>query len=524
LGVPRSRLTLFLISVITFGVLTFLWLPVARLYATSEALNPQKIGFAFFSPLSRALLFNTLTLCFGTAALSVLFGVPVAVAAARGPRLLRAPILLLCALPIALPPTLMASAYLEYSHLPPAKSVATLAADHAFSINANFIAAPVLALCFFPLAAFATWAALQNFPRDWEDAARLFGSPAFCWTRVLLPLLSPAVLGAAGLTAALAMWEMGAPDLLDAKTYSVQIYRAFSAGESSSVAALSALPMFLLGALFFTPAWRALRFYDRWKIEHGGAASTRPTAARFATLVAIPVLCFSPLAPLLVFVDQAQPRHVFLDVWSANRNEVWNTLAAPLIASLLITIIALLLVLLWREYSSRMQHLVLSLTLAPLLFAPILLAVALLEFYDRPAFDAVYDARYGLLLVGFGARFLPLGVLWLYEAARRVPGVFEEAAQNLGAAKFHIARDIFLPLLAPAALALAALLFALCAGELSISVLLNAPGGQTLPVPIFNQMHIGATDSVAALSLTLVAISGGVLLSLLALWAKLQRR
>jgi iron(III) transport system permease protein len=522
--VPRSRLPLFLITVVTIGVLAFLWLPITRLYANSEVLNPQRISAAFFSPLSRTLLFNTLSLCFGAAALAILLGVPVAVAAARGPHKFRAAILTLCALPIALPPTLMASAYLAYSRTPPATSLAALAADHALSINANFIAIPVLALCFFPLVSFAVWAALQHFPRDWEDAAQLYGTPFSSVTRVLLPLLAPAITGAAGLVAALAMWEMGAPDLLDARTYSVQIYRAFSAGESSSSAALAALPMFFLGSFFFTPAWSALRYYDRWRIEPCGAESAARTAAIPVTLVALLVLCLSPLAPLLVFWNQALPRRVFFEVWNANRHEVGNTLAAPLIAAFLITLCALALVLCWRQYSERIQRLVLTLALAPLLFAPILLAIALLEFYNHPLFDAVYEACYGLLLIGFGARFLPLGVLWIYQATRRVPGVLEEAAQNLGATKFDIAKTVFLPLLAPSALGLGALLFALCAGELSISVLLNAPGGQTLPVPIFNQMHIGATESVAALSLTLVGLSAGLFLPLLALWKKLSQR
>jgi hypothetical protein len=48
--------------------------------------------------------------------------------------------------------------------------------------------------------------------------------------------------------------------------------------------------------------------------------------------------------------------------------------------------------------------------------------------------------------------------------------------------------------------------------RLSTSVLINQPGGQTLPVPIFNQMHIGSTAEVAALSLTLFALCGGALL------------
>jgi ABC-type Fe3+ transport system permease subunit len=53
-----------------------------------------------------------------------------------------------------------------------------------------------------------------------------------------------------------------------------------------------------------------------------------------------------------------------------------------------------------------------------------------------------------------------------------------------------------------------AVVAALCAGELTTSVLVNAPGGQTVTLPIFNQMHIGATAEVAALSLLLCFLTG----------------
>lgn len=521
---PRPRLTLLATSLVTLGVLAFLWLPVLRLYATGEVLSLARLKHAFLSPLSQSLLVNTLLLCALSALLAILFGVLVAIAAARGPRPPRPIILLLCALPIVLPPTLMASAYLEYSRTPPARSVASLAADNAIAINAVFVAAPVLAFCFFPVIAFAVWTALRSMPRDWEEAGFLFGDPLSAWKGVLLPLLAPAIFGGAAIVAALAMWEMGAPDLLDARSYSVQIYRAFSAGGSASDAALSALPMFLLGALFFIPAWHALKFYDRWKMQPGEVSSTPGRASLVATLAATLVLFVSPLAALLVFVRQAKSWQIFSELWDANRTEIWNTFAAPAMAAGLIAVLALLLVLLWRGYSPRMQRVVLALALAPLLFAPILLAVSLLEFYNRPAFDSLYESRYGLLVAGLFTRFLPLGVLCIYEAVRRVPSTLEEAAQNLGASKRQVSITIFLPLVAPAMLALLAVLFALCAGELSLSVLLNAPGGQILPVPIFNQMHIGATQSVAALSLILVAMSGGELLALLALSRKLQRR
>jgi iron(III) transport system permease protein len=115
-------------------------------------------------------------------------------------------------------------------------------------------------------------------------------------------------------------------------------------------------------------------------------------------------------------------------------------------------------------------------------------------------------------VLGYTARFAPLAILILFEAVRRIDSSQIEAAQNLGANAWHIGRTITLPLLAPAALATYALLWALSGGELSTSVLINQPGGQTLPVPIFNQMHIGSTAEVAALSLTLFALCGGALL------------
>jgi len=61
-----------------------------------------------------------------------------------------------------------------------------------------------------------------------------------------------------------------------------------------------------------------------------------------------------------------------------------------------------------------------------------------------------------------------------------------------------------------------ALVWALSAGELSLAVLVNAPGGQTLPVPIFNLMHIGATGEVAALSI--IALAQTAIAIALAVW------
>jgi iron(III) transport system permease protein len=515
LRVSRFRFSLFTSAALTLGVLLALWAPVASLYgaATLEALreNPARLWAALpLSLLARTLFWNTFFLCAGTVAISLLLGAVVATFLATREKF--SPALLFFAAPLAVSPTLMATAYLEIARTPPARAAASLGAQSTLSVSSIFITAPVLALCFYPIIAFAIGAARRSVPLELTDAARLFGDDWNAKRRVLWPLLAPAALAACGVVAALAMWEMGAPDLLDARTYSVQIYRDFSAEQNTTQAAVDAIPMLFLGALCFVPAWRMLQFYARWETFN---APTAPIANpnRWILAAAILIFVLSPLAPLSIFIQHMQPKHILLAVWSANGTEIWNTIVVATCAAVAIVALSLALAAAWREYSPRTQSVLVALFTTTLLFAPIMSAIAYLTFYNRAALDFVYDSRYGLLTLGLSARFLPMGVLWFHEALRRIPTNLRDAAANMGATPLQIFVSITAPLLAPAIATLFALGWALCASELSLSVLLNAPGGQTLPVPIFNQMHIGATAEVAALSLTLVTLTLGVLLA-----------
>lgn len=533
----------FLPILLTFAVVLFLWLPPACLYGVAlwqvATQQPARLLEALpLQALPRSLFLNTLILGVLTAGVAIVCGVPVAIAIARGPRRLRGPGLLLAALPLALPPTLGATAYLELTRTPPARSMASLAATHAMPFPPVLVTAVVLALCYFPLITLPLQAALRTLPADLEDAALLFENGWGVWKHVLWPLVAPAIWGAAGLVGALAIWEMGAPDLLDARTYAVQIYRELSAADNLDAqgkavkAALTGVPMLILGCLALWPALRALRFYgaQRSGITTSPRADTAlPGDLTIENLIASPlawlVLAISPVAILLVFVLQIHPLHVIADQWTTNSVEIANTAEISSGAALVITLLGFGLTTLWRNWPPRARRWALALCVAPLLVAPLMLAVSLINFWDRPQFALIYGgvpyngndthdwlidifARYSMTLIGYTARFLPLAVLLLNEASRRVDDDLLEAARNLGATSFRAVGTILAPLLAPALLGVFALLWALCAAELSLSVLINPPGGQTLPVPIFNLMHIGSTAEVAALSLTLAAMSG----------------
>lgn len=563
---PFSRSGVRLASFIfTVFVVLCLWLPLCQLGLAalqSAWRRPQILGeVAPWNALPRRLLWNTLSLGVLTGILSAVLGVPVGIAIARATRCIKNTLAALCALPLALPPILVAGAWLEATRTPPARSMASLAATQASPWPPVPLASLLLALCFFPIVAFATQNALNAFSRGEEEAARLFGNPWQAWRQILAPLLWPSVAAACGLAMALAMWEIGAPDLLDARTYSVEIYRSLNApddldaGGKAIKAALAGVPMLLLGALALWPAARARRMNgDRLASsdvstqtasENSGRMSTyapssthaRRSEGRLALAMAAVVLLACPFGPLLVFARQMRGARVLLQTWRDNDREIWNTIGISTISALLLVTIAFVLVVSWRDWPRRAREIALAFCVSPLLIAPVLAGVALLQFWNRPPtglapldwlFDLVYaglpptgfplwDAfsswisRFAMMFLGYATRFGPLAVLLLEDASRRVHQGQIEAARNLGASSFQALRTVWLRALAPFLAATFALLWALCASELATSVLVNQPGGQTLPVPIFNLLHIGSSEEVAALSLTLFALSGGAM-------------
>ena len=493
----------------------------------------QFAGLSLLDETSRGLFFNTVELGFLTCLWSLLLGFPVGIVCARGGKIVRNVATVLCALPLAIPPVVLATTWLDITRTPPARSMAAVAATHSATFSPVWLSSLVLALSFFPLVALSVRAALSALPEESEDAARGLGNGWQTWNRVLVPLLKPAICGALGAVFLLAMWEMGAPDLLDARTYSVEIYRDLAASDALSGtgkdvrAALDSLPMFALGALALWPVLRALNA----RRFRGTTESLSPQARRESAFIFPPsllVLVASPLASIVVLLALLRPPRVLGEAFADNNGEIWNTIVLSTLAALTISVIAFLLVTSWHNWKSSTRRGAFALLVAPLLVAPIATGIALIHFWNQPQFSWIYGtadatnvplfdwlqeqiARYALPLFGYLSRFFSLGVLLLQAAALRVDDELLDAARGLGAKPFRVLKTVWLPLLRPSLLGVFALTWALCASELSVSVLVQQPGGQPLTLPIFQLMHIFALDKVAALCLILIGLSAIVM-------------
>ena len=81
----------------------------------------------------------------------------------------------------------------------------------------------------------------------------------------------------------------------------------------------------------------------------------------------------------------------------------------------------------------------------------------------------------------------------------------EEAARDLGASQIRTFFDITLPLIMPAVLSGSLLAFAMSFDDVVISIFVNGPRLNTLPVKVYTQLKTGVTPEINALCTIILA-------------------
>lgn len=484
-------------ALLTLGVLAALWLPLLDLHGRALWALSQKPGdfrdvWTTFVP---HLWERSLLLALVTCAFAAILGVPCGWLFSRGPRMLRIPARVLAAVPLGLPPVISAAPFFS------------LAGPNR---NPLWLCAGVLALSFFPVVAFGVAAAIENLAPEEEEAALGFASPWKAWSGVLLSRIAPTLGGSLVVVAALCLWEMGAPALLSYSTLSSEVYRQLDSGGVDAAlpdlrAALAGLPLPLVALLFLAPLnrlkWTANGF------NRGEGFARLP----LLWLGGVAVLMAMPLGLLARFVWALDGWPAFANVLEGNDDAVVNTLGLSTVASFGSTLGALVLCWIWRDWSRRARSFVWSAGVLPGAFAPVVIGVALSEWFNRDVFAGLYDSTYGMALWGNFARFFPVALALLFPAVLALDPESLWAARGLGASSLRALWTVALPLLRPVLAGTFALLWALCAGELSVAVLVHGPGSDTLPIPIFNLLHTGIAADVAALCLVLALLCGGAM-------------
>jgi iron(III) transport system permease protein len=141
------------------------------------------------------------------------------------------------------------------------------------------------------------------------------------------------------------------------------------------------------------------------------------------------------------------------------------------------------------------------------------LAMILAFLRPLPIIGSLYGT-FGILLVAYLARFLPLVLRPVIAAAEAMEPALDEAARIVGAGALRRIGLIVTPIVLPAATAGALLLVMTALNELTLSALLWSSGNETLGVMVFALQYEGNSAAAAAVSVLSVVLVLGIALGL----------
>lgn len=355
----------------------------------------------------------------------------------------------------------------------------------------------IMILYTFPFVLLSVRASLRRLDASLVDAGRSLGlSPTGAFLRVILPRIRGGVASGALIVALYTLSDFATPAILGLDTFTRAIYVEYNAFGLSRAAWLSLQLLALVAIVLFFES-RATTARER----QGRALRWKPSPAFAGSIwLCIAALWISAVGP---------PLALFL-LWLGREGAsgfelatLFHSVVPAALAAALAVVCALPLA---RAASAggRAGRAMLRLTSFGYGVPGIVMGTALV--YVGLRLPWMYQTT-AMLVLGYTLRFLPLASGALREGLDRIETNLAAAARSLGASPVETFRRIKLPLVAPAALSGAALVFLEAMRELPLTLLLRPTGVETLTTRLWQVYEAGYFGEAAVPGLLLILTS-----------------
>jgi iron(III) transport system permease protein len=381
----------------------------------------------------------------------------------------------------------------------------------------------VLSMVLYPYVFMTARASFLRQPASQIDAARTLGkSPWQAFLQVALPQSRPAIIVGVSLALMECLNDIGAVGFFGVQTLTLGIYSTWlGQGNLGGAAQLSCV----LLVLVFTLLW----IERRARKQQPGSGHARQQMAPRRTLldgwraIMATIACFIPiffgfLLPGGILLNYAFGRFDAL-FSAAFFSAAWHSFVLSALASVIVVILGLIL-----AYSHRLQRgkgANLAIRLASIGYAIPGTVLAIGVLVPLAAFDNALDSfmgrhfgiSTGLLLSGtltavifaYSVRFLAISFGSLESGLEKVTPNLSAAARTLGRSAFMTMIEVHLPILRPALVSAALLVFVDCMKELPATLILRPFDFDTLATQVFALASLDQLEESAAPALTIVA-------------------
>jgi iron(III) transport system permease protein len=522
--------------------LLLVWLVCYPLAVTlAEALGAPNWSLAHFAEFARrrdewGALWGSLWISLATVALAGAIGVPLAFLFERAEFPGRRTLGALVALPVVLPPLVGVVAFLflygESGFLSRAVQAALRLDSPPWRLSGPAAILLVHAYSMYVYFYLFTRAGLTRLDGAYLEAAASLGAgPWRTLRRVTLPLLSPALTGAALLTFMTSLASFSAPYLFGGtfRVLTTQILFSRLNGDiAMAMVETSVLAAVALAGLFLLQRSEARRMPGGTAGVRGLAPSRRRLGrSRFlvaalgwllAVFLLLPhgTLFLVSLVPPGTWTHQALPPVLELSNYRALFSEperlrpIANSLWMAAVSTAAALGIGLLASWLAVTRRSRWRSGIETLIGMPWALPGTVFAVALAATFSR---NAPWAGRFvlvgtaAILPLAYFVRSLPLTGRAAFAGLRQLDPALEEAGASLGAGPWRRLRRIILPLLRPALAAGASLAFLTALGDFVVSIVLYTFETRPISIEILSSLRMQEVGSAAAYGILLALLS-----------------
>ena len=456
-----------------------------------------------------SLMRNTLSISIGTAVASILLGAPLAFILSRVSFPMRSAFLLIYPLPLLIPPYVHTICWIDllgksgwFSRLTPSLS----SSEYLYSpLGVIFI----LTLSYYPLVALISYIGFSMMNRELEDAARIHANRMRSLWNITWKLAMPSILIGGLFIFILSLSGFGVPSMLRVNVYSLDVFYQFSTLHRVYHASLSVLPLLLLSfvALILIHGMeKNPRFLISTSCRKGDLINT----GRWRWFIFPSVLflhMISVFLPISVLLGMAGKWDNYLSAISNARQDILISFWSSLIASTGTVLIGgILAVSIWYISSKKGEWLE-RISILSFAFPAAATGIGIIELWNREGiFQVVYSSIF-ILIIAYFCRYISFAFKPVWMTIKYIDCSLDESAQVAGIPWWKRIFHITAPLSMKGIVGAWFLVYFFSLSDLDISLLVHPPGKGTLPVRIFNLLHFGRQEWVAALCIILIALT-----------------
>lgn len=495
-------------------------------FAASENIWPHLLGTVL-----PGYVWRTLGLMLGVGLLTFIIGTATAWLVSLHDFPLRRILQWACLMPLAMPTYIVSYTYVDFLNYAGALQTWLRGAmgwtrpeDYMFpEIRSLPGAVIVLALVLYPYVYMTAQASFLRQPMSQLDVARTLGkSPWGAFLSVALPQARPAIVVGVSLALMECLNDIAAVGFFGVNTLTLGIYTTWlGEGNLGGAAQLAVVLLIFVFALLWVERHARSRQSTMPGSRHPMAPRRTPLTGWRGILATL--ACFLPvmlgfILPALILLRFAA-RHVE-DILSENYfDAMWHSLVLSLAASLVVVVLGLILA--YAHRAQRGKRITAFLRLASVGYAMpgtvlgigVLIPLAYFDNSVDAFMRSMFGVSTGLLLSGtitaiifaYAIRFLAISFGSLESGLEKVTPNLTFAARTLGRTPLRTVAEIHLPILRPALITAALLVFVDCMKELPATLILRPFDFETLATQVFLLASLGQLEESAAPALTIVA-------------------